>query len=664
MWNDSVVTNAGKELLAQWLSGGALRIDGAAAGEGTVAASLLMGQSALVNKKQNMSVIRSEKIDGGMRFQLQLTSEGVSKTYTANQIGIWASLNGGQSKLIALYQDATGNSVPTHDEMPDFVFTFWATLQMSNTGELVANIDSSAIVTRSDFNAHVDDKNNPHDVTQAQLFNDLEETETLADEDFLPVGNANGKDAKKITKENLHKALGLNTTSVVGATITLGASQTYKGSVRTQTVSSVVVGGKTLTEGTDYIVSGNTGTNAGNYTLVITGIGAYVGAVAKSWTIAKAAGSATASSTSVNVVGASGATKTVTITRSGDGTVIATSSDPSVVDVTVSGTTITLKCMKSGSAVITAAVGAGTNHQAASCKISVSTTIFSSVLNDNSWDEIRYASDNDLGASIWSVGATKSVALNGTVGTLELNTTLWAFILGFNHNAALEGNNRIHFGTFKTAQSSGADVGLVDSGYGSGYTDGSKRFNMNHWGNYNYGGWRGCDARYDILGSTDVPPQNYGAAKTSGNVGYDASATCATKPVANTLMAALPSELRAVMKPITKYSDNVGGGSGNVEGNISASVDYLPLLAEFEIYGVRAYANSYEQNKQVQYTYYANGNSKAKFRHNQPTTSAFAFARSPYYIVSSYFCGVGSSGGSASYFLAYTSRALAPAFAV
>ena len=84
MWNDSVVTNAGKELLAQWLSGGALRIDGAAAGEGTVAASLLMGQSALVNKKQNMSVIRSEKIDGGMRFQLQLTSEGVSKTYTAN----------------------------------------------------------------------------------------------------------------------------------------------------------------------------------------------------------------------------------------------------------------------------------------------------------------------------------------------------------------------------------------------------------------------------------------------------------------------------------------------------------------------------------------------------------------------------------------------------
>lgn len=204
---------------------------------------------------------------------------------------------------------------------------------------------------------------------------------------------------------------------------------------------------------------------------------------------------------------------------------------------------------------------------------------------------------------------------------------------------------------------------LIDGSYNGYKTDGTKLFNMNHWGNYNYGGWRGCDARYDILGSTDVPPQNYGAAKTSGNVGYDASATCATKPVANTLMAALPSELRAVMKPITKYSDNVGGGSGNVEGNISASVDYLPLLAEFEIYGVRAYANSYEQNKQVQYTYYANGNSKAKFRHNQPTTSAFAFARSPRYLNFNTFCGVGSSGGSASNNNANNSRALAPDFA-
>lgn len=648
MWNDAVVTNEGKEILAQWLNGGALSIDSAATGQGTVAASLLMGQTALVSKKQDMSIVRSEKIEGGMRFQLQLTSEGVSNSYTINQIGLWGSLNGGQSKLIALYQDATGNSVPTHAEMPDFVFTFWATIQMSNTGELVANIDTSAIVTRSDFNAHLADKDNPHGVTQKQLFSTLTETQTLAAGDFIPVGSADGTVANKITKDNLHKALGLNTTSIVGATITLGASQTYSGAVKTQAVSSVVVGGKTLTAGTDYIVSGNTGTNAGNYTLVITGIGAYVGSVAKSWTIAKAAGSASANQTNVNVVGAAGATKTVAITRSGDGTVIATSSDPSVVDVTVSGTTLTLTASSSGSAVITVAVGAGTNHQAASCKISVSTTIFSPVLNNNTWAEIGQASDANVGASLWSVGATKAVAINGTVASQAIDMTLWVYILGFNHNAAKEGNNRIHFGGFKNAQTGGKDIALVDSHYGSGVTDGTVCFNINHSGHTNVGGWKSCDARYDVLGSTHAKGEN-------------AATTTATSPVANTLMAALPAELRAVMKPITKYTDNVGNAT-NVAENITATVDYLPLLAEFEIFGVRKYANQYEQNQQMQYAYFANGNSKSKYKHSDPSSTAGWWERSPNCSNAGNFCFV-RDGSAGNYYAGY-SIGLSPAFAV
>ena len=49
-----------------------------------------------------------------------------------------------------------------------------------------------------------------------------------------------------------------------------------------------------------------------------------------------------------------------------------------------------------------------------------------------------------------------------------------------------------------------------DSNYNSSYTDGRKGFNTNHWGNYNYGGWKGCDARYDILGSTNKQPSGYG----------------------------------------------------------------------------------------------------------------------------------------------------------
>jgi len=662
MWNDAVITNQGKELLAQWLQGGTFNLDKAATGQGTISPSLLMGQTNLVSQKQTMSIIHMEKVEGGIRVQLQLTSEGVTAGYTVNQIGIWASLSGGGSKLAAIFQDDTGLTVPTYDEMPDFVFTFYATLQMNNEGEITVSIDPSTVVTRSDFNAHLNDNENPHKVTQKQLLDELQPATELADDDLLPFEDTSENGAKKISKANLRATLGLNTISMTGATVTLGSSLTYTGNQQTQTVSSVVVEGKTLTPGTDYIVSGNTGTVAGGYTLIITGIGKYVGSTAKAWTIAKANGSASPSSSSVTVFGAKGATQTVTVTRSGDGTIDAASSDPGVAAVTVSGTTITIKALSTGSATIHVTVAAGSNHKATTCTFSVTAEILSSTLNDNTWEQIRKASDIDAGASLWPVGATKEIEVKGTIGTLSIDEKLWVFIIGFNHNANYEGSHKIHFQGFKTAQAGGTDVGLVDNGYGNSYTDGTKYFSINHWSYNNYGGWAACDARYDVLGSTNVAPSNYGSAKASGATGNDPTATCTTSPVEGTLMAALPSDLRAVMKPITKYTDNVAGGT-NASANVKATIDYLPLLAEFEVHGARTYANSYERNYQAQYAYYANGNSKIKYKHSAVTTAAVWWVRSPYYTYTNAWCAVTTSGATNGYYT-YYSRALAPAFAV
>lgn len=247
-------------------------------------------------------------------------------------------------------------------------------------------------------------------------------------------------------------------------------------------------------------------------------------------------------------------------------------------------------------------------------------------LNDMTWADIRTVSDADLGAEYWNVGDRKGITIKGTVGTLAVNTTLYAYILGFNHNSAREGKG-IQFGTFKTALSGGTDVCLVDSRYGYGEVSGTKYFNMNHWGASGRGGWKACDLRYDILGSTKTAPKNYGKQRADGDVGYDAPADTATSPVANTLMAALPGDLRAVMKPITKYSNNAGT-LPHAASDISSSVDYLPLLSEYEIAGSRTNANQYEQNYQAQYAYYAAGNSKAKCRHSETDKNANWFARS------------------------------------
>lgn len=268
-------------------------------------------------------------------------------------------------------------------------------------------------------------------------------------------------------------------------------------------------------------------------------------------------------------------------------------------------------------------------------------------LNNNSWADIHSVSAD--GANYWSVGDRKAVTLSGTVGTQSISGTYYVFILGFNHNSSIEGNG-IQFGGFKTALSGGSDICLVDSKYNNTSTDGGKYFNMNHSSNINTGGWQGCDLRYDVLGSVN--------SKGTQN----AAATTATNPVSNTLMAALPSDLRSVMQPMTKYSDNTGGGN-DTASYVSTTIDYLPLLAEFEIFGTRTCANSAEKNYQVQYAYFTNGNSKVKYKHNDTATSAYWWGRS---VVSSgtyYFCCV-SSSGVADYSNADSSFGISPAFKV
>ena len=414
------------------------------------------------------------------------------------------------------------------------------------------------------------------------------------------------------------------------------------------------------------------GTNATSYNATFTPKDDYMwsdgSTTAKTvaWSIGKAAGSMTLSTSSVTL-NASALTAAVTVTRPGNGAITASSSNTGVATVSVSGNTVTISHVNqtTGTATVTIKVAAGTNHTAPANKTVAVTAQFmptKKALNDQTWAEIRQVSDAGKGSEYWSVGDRKAVLVNGTVGTQAINQTLYVYILGFNHNSAKEGNG-IQFGTFKTALSGGTDVCLTDGKYNSYDTGGTKYFNMNHWGNVNYGGWKACDLRYDVLGSTKTAPKNYGKQHASGDVGYDAPTDTATNPVANTLMAALPSDLRAVMKPITKYTDNVAGGT-DVAGNISASVDYLPLLSEQEIFGGnRTYSNQYEKNYQVQYAYYSAGNSKVKYRHSSTGSTAYWWERSPYYNSINTFCNV-YTDGTAYYYSARYSYGLAPAFMV
>lgn len=66
------------------------------------------------------------------------------------------------------------------------------------------------------------------------------------------------------------------------------AAWDYTGEEKTITVDAVTLGGITLNAGTDYTVTGNKATNAGEHTLKIEGTGNYGGKIEKNWKINKA----------------------------------------------------------------------------------------------------------------------------------------------------------------------------------------------------------------------------------------------------------------------------------------------------------------------------------------------------------------------------------------
>ena len=432
---------------------------------------------------------------------------------------------------------------------------------------------------------------------------------------------------------------------IANATVTLGASLTFNGSAQEQAITSVTLNGETLSEGTDYKVAGNIATDAGNYVLAVMGIGDYTGTLWVDWSIAKAQGSISAPA-SVDIIGAVGTQKQVTVViGNGYGDLVVSSSAPDKVTASTAGNVIILESVGEGNATISITLVG--NYQATTT-ISVMAALAYSTLADNTPSVIRYIADNDLGANYWAVGDTYPVLLNGTVGmTLYDNVTVWAYILGFNHNVEVEGEHLIHFGGFKTAQTDGVDICLVDNHYGLNPTDGGKWFNMNHSGYTNSGGWKRCDMRYDILGSTNI---------RNG----DPTVSCATDPVSGTIMAAFPADLRAVMRPATKYTYNTSY-VGDTE-----TQDYMPLLAEFEVHGATTYADATEQSQQMQYSYYANGNSKVKYRQSSPSSSARWWLRSPAVEVDTYykdkeFCIVEADGRAGDTYANY-SYGVAPIF--
>lgn len=173
-----------------------------------------------------------------------------------------------------------------------------------------------------------------------------------------------GSDTKTVTW-SIGKATIMNAPSQNGSLTYSGGAQSPSWS--NYNSSQLTIGGTT------------SGTNAGTYTAKFTPTANYQwsdgtsGEKSVNWSIGKAAGSISLSTSSIKFT-SSGGSKQVTVTRSGTGTIRATSSNTSIATCSVNGNVVTIRPgSTNGTCTITVAVAEDSNHTAPNTK-SISVT--------------------------------------------------------------------------------------------------------------------------------------------------------------------------------------------------------------------------------------------------------------------------------------------------
>lgn len=217
-----------------------------------------------------------------------------------------------------------------------------------------------------------------------------------------------------------------------------------------------------------------------------------------------------------------------------------------------------------------------------------------------------------LASSIWAIGDTREVKLNGVVGDHNFsNYTTYMFIVAFDHNSSVEmaGAHHMICSFAKSAATGGKDIAFTDSHYKRYETE--PCFHMNSL-KTNVGGWASSYMRQTICSQ---------------------------------FKNAMPSDLQAVLRSRTIYTDNTGGGTNN-SSNVTATTDTVYLPSEFEVQGAREHANSYEKNHQQQLAYYKNGARKTRYKSDNTSKESMWWVRSPFYGFDDSFCFVVVGGSS------------------
>lgn len=173
MWENTVITNAGIELLKNALSGGTITVTAIKSGAGKVDVSALKSQTAVSSIKQSGTVQGVTKTNETIKIGVLFSNAGLSAGYSMTQLGIYAKGSTGSEVLFAISQSITWKEVPAESAMPSWSLVHNFYIKLNNDVKMTATVDPEGYVTfetmQTALNTHTGNKSNPHSVTKSQV---------------------------------------------------------------------------------------------------------------------------------------------------------------------------------------------------------------------------------------------------------------------------------------------------------------------------------------------------------------------------------------------------------------------------------------------------------------------------------------------------------------
>lgn len=201
---DYTLTNNGAVLMTQVAAGRTILFTRVESGSGYTASPA--GLQSVIDKKQDMFLDEVLFENRQATIKTVLSNMQLEEGYQLRQVGVYAKLEGDEADtLVIIGQQYNGEKIPPYGE-GIIQIEYDIAMKVSGTGNVTIEGVGTGYVTKGQFQAHLNDHSNPHQVTKKQI--GLELVPNVGTDDQTPVFEEAAERENIVSEEKLSVIMG------------------------------------------------------------------------------------------------------------------------------------------------------------------------------------------------------------------------------------------------------------------------------------------------------------------------------------------------------------------------------------------------------------------------------------------------------------------------